>query len=207
MIVAMTLRVVFGVMTLCVGMAGPAGKTATLRGRVTTLRGEPIAGATIAAREPGGSAAVRSIQTSADGAYELDGLRAGRWRLQATALGVERESSEVELGPGEGAVWDVGLRVGQLTEVPPIEVSGVVRDLSGNEIPDASVVAMAVLNRRLAYSARTRCNGTFSIAVEDVGQYVVIAYGSRHAAGVATLMVAGRPVRAVEITVPPLVLD
>jgi TonB family protein len=73
---------------------------AAIGGRVLKASGErPIAGATVVVRDAAG--AEREARTDADGAWRIDGLAAGTYRITVASPGMTSHDSSAELGPGD----------------------------------------------------------------------------------------------------------
>jgi virginiamycin B lyase len=86
-----------------------AGSSRTkLRGRVTTIAGQPIAGALVTAREAGRSMAV-SVLTDKEGRYEIPRLTPANYGLQAHHLGFRADRKESVRVGAAGAAADFRL--------------------------------------------------------------------------------------------------
>lgn len=114
-----------------------AGKTAS--GRVVDEQGKPIAGAAVSLTSEEQSAAQESYQavTDAAGAFHLDHLAAGRFRLQAARSGFAPASVpgiEIPDEPGEVSLEEIRMEAGAVIE-------GRVTDPRGAPVSQALVFA------------------------------------------------------------------
>lgn len=106
-----------------------------IRGRVVSVGGEPIAGATIhALRNPDDPFASSQAESGEDGTFTLGGLDARRYHLRASKFGWLPESLK---WPVVAPAARIGFR---LTETGVIE--GRVVDADGDGQPNATVVAL-----------------------------------------------------------------
>jgi hypothetical protein len=126
--------------------------------------------------------------------------------MQIDARGFARETRMIEVEPGQDQVMDIGLRVLRLIDMPPLMVTGIIRDSSGTALGDATVTATAVFNSRFTHSTRTLKDGTFKLSVTEGGQYVIVAHDPTHAAAAATLVVKP-PLQTIDLRLQRLVLD
>ena len=79
-----------------------AQETGSIAGRVVSPRGEGVAGATVTATPAAGGRA-RQAASGADGAFRLDGVRPGAWRLRAGRIGFASGVGEVVVAAGAEA--------------------------------------------------------------------------------------------------------
>lgn len=94
--------------------------TATLKGTVTDQNGAAVVGATVTAisQERG---LKKSVNTGADGSYQITLLQPGAYEVQVEAQGFGKAvAKDVQLTVGQSLVYDVGLRVGTLTSIVDI---------------------------------------------------------------------------------------
>lgn len=130
--------------------AAPAdAQTATVRGRVTTEREAPVAGAQVRVQAAGGLD--RSTVADAAGRYTVSGLPAGDVRLTASAMGHGTVTRSVSLQPGATAEADFALPVSALrlegvevvslrTSVPVSAVPGAVTVVSRERVEEQAAV-------------------------------------------------------------------
>ncbi|MBA2543820.1 MAG: carboxypeptidase regulatory-like domain-containing protein, partial [Deltaproteobacteria bacterium] len=157
------------------GLVWDVDTGATLRGRVTTTSGEPIRDATVsAAREAkardkfsggGGS-------TTADGRYEITGLRGGSYKLTASIERdiVARETIALELADGAVVERDV-----VLTPEAVGAIAGTVTDADGRPVAEVEVEASGIGVRGSPRGERSGPAGTFSIPAVRPGEYRLTA--------------------------------
>lgn len=92
-----------------VASAGARQLTGSISGVITDTTGRALPGATITvASEPG---AVRTAVTDPNGRYEVDGLRPGRHRIEATMNGFDTKIGSVSVSSRGEAVWSGALLV------------------------------------------------------------------------------------------------
>lgn len=166
--------------------AGPGGGTSRLRGRVTDLLGHPIRDAAVAVSAAGASTQLET-RTREDGSYVLEGLPTGQVTVSVSSPGFVQESSTVLLRPAEVSRLEVGLEVITITDWPPIDVSGEVRDHKGKPLPEAGVTLVCVFNRRIVLSGTTGQDGRYHITAKYPGQYIIYASRPEFSASASTL--------------------
>lgn len=150
---------------------------ATIRGRVVDKRGGPIADAEVMARSVGGAPRARQgwggAETKDDGAYEMPGLRPGKYVLEV--------QSDKGLSPSEG--WPVELAAGaQLDKDLVLDDSGAIAgnvvDSQGSAVGGITVRGQALANRawsRFTSMNKTQPDGSFEIDNVRPGEYRVVA--------------------------------
>ncbi|MET0621607.1 MAG: carboxypeptidase-like regulatory domain-containing protein [Pyrinomonadaceae bacterium] len=172
---------------LCITVgAGPGGGPSRLRGQVTDLLGHPITGAEIEVVAAGVSQRFKT-SSRVDGSYDFADLPTGQVTTTIYSPGFVRESLTVLLRPGETARLEMGLEVIALTDWPPIDVSGEVKDREGKPLPEASVTLVCVFNRRIAFSGMTNGDGRYRLTAESPGQYIAYASKPEFSASASTL--------------------
>ncbi len=151
---------------------------ATIKGKVLTKRGEPVADANINARSTGGGLRDQMKwamdNSKLDGTYELDGLRTGTYLLQLdTTKGV---------APRDG--WKVDAPTGKTVEKDLVvddggRIEGTVVDDKGKPVADVKVDAMSVDNDwgNWNWDARPHTDATGKFVIDAVrpGDYRVVA--------------------------------
>ncbi len=90
------------------------GDAGTLAGRVTDPAGSPVAEAAVRLLRPDGGAPVRSASTDAAGAFRMEGVPAGRWRVRAERIGFAPAEREVRVSRGAEARVELRLATGAL---------------------------------------------------------------------------------------------
>ena len=151
---------------------------ATIRGKLVTKSGDAVADAPIWAVSTGGAARAKtgwaSDRSAQDGAYELDGIRAGAYKLQV--------STERGLPPAEGYKVDVaeGAKVDKdLVLDDGGKISGTVVDETGKprRRRRRSSRARSPRERLVLNFSRSKSDAAGNFTVEGVrpGDYRVIA--------------------------------
>ncbi len=144
--------------------------TATVRGTVTDVDGEPISSVSVDLREPGGfedtagfpDEYVARTQPAADGSYEL-AVEAGEYVLGAGSVEYALSVTNVSLSPGETLTRNLTL------ERADGGITGTVTDQAGTPIANATV---GTLNGTA--STTTGADGTFDLTLA-AGEYTVVA--------------------------------
>jgi protocatechuate 3,4-dioxygenase beta subunit len=136
---------------------------ASLSGRVTDLRGEPIQGASLSSFQAGAIA-----ETDADGRYRIEGIATGKVNVYVSHMEFEGGFHEAEIAAGENTL-DVQLAPSHLNRVT-YEVSGRVIDPQGG-----AVLWTTTRSDRLprtvdgVYSAQGLSPGTWTVTAERTG--------------------------------------
>jgi hypothetical protein len=146
-----------------------------IRGRVRARDGRALPGATITARsEASGGGPSVEANAGAKGAFALDGLEAGWYRVTSTAPDYARVMVRAAAG---GAPLDIVLEAAGA-------ISGRVVDTQGRQVSDASVGAKArdaKLDARPQEGATDPVDGSFKIDGLAGGAYDLEARASGHA--------------------------
>lgn len=135
----------------------PAPVLGTVAGRVVDSAGAPVAGATVRAAE-------RETTTDQDGRFELTGVPVGTVELEITADGHRTTTVQAVVGTDSPVAVDVHLE----RELPPGQIRGLVRSLSGKPIARARVTV-----KPLGKTLRTGDDGSFRVDVAP-GNYTVV---------------------------------
>jgi vitamin B12 transporter len=115
------LLVVLCLITLAAPAALAAGR-GVVSGKVTDAAGDAVAGATV--RVVSRSGVGRAAATDRDGAYSIDGLVAGAYLVEVSALGFRTETREVRLADASQHAVDVELDVAAVSEEVTITAAG-----------------------------------------------------------------------------------
>ena len=102
---------------------GQAGySTGTVRGTVSDAQGALVPKATVTVRNPA-TGTTRTVQTTAEGSYQISALNPGTYSVQVEAPGFDKlVATEVEVTVGETVSYDAHLKVGTSSET--VEVTG-----------------------------------------------------------------------------------
>ncbi len=174
---------------------------AVLEGRVLTPDGIAVSGARVTAtrrREvqvPG-----QEALTDGDGRFVLDQLAPGPVTVRAEKEGFTSAEVEAEAG---GAASGVELVLGR-----GVEVSGFLADAAGEPLPAREVaLSLSAIRFAMAGEARatSRTDGSFTISGVADGSYriTVMDRGRPWYVRPEPVVVAGSPVRGVEVRLPP----
>jgi Carboxypeptidase regulatory-like domain len=165
----------------CVSAGGQRkAEEVTVHGRVTDLFGYSLEGVNVRFyartwfKPPTEVKFVKSTTTDAQGNYTADGLPYGYYGVSAELRGFRYAEVTTFFGRGDNLL-DIGLEVGALTDVPPIEISGTVRTSGNQVLQDATVVLMSAFNSAILYRARTDRNGKYKFVVYTPSQYLIYA--------------------------------
>lgn len=175
-------------------------KGETLEGRVLTGRGDPVAGAEVAAtrQEPSmigagyGSSFLQTL-TDGDGLYRLEGLESGSYDIAATSPEQETVSSVLEVRPGANRL--------DLTLPGGVEVDGLVVDPAGSPVPGATVSLRTFPEGRILHT-ESRADGAFRLRAVADGDYRLAGQADGFALTVqenAVVHVAGQAVHGLEL--------
>ena len=163
--------------------------SASVSGHVTDFFGQPLSEAKVelstASRKP-----ELSALTDQHGSYEFKGLPAGEYTVVVTLRGFKREMSRVQLLESESKWHGVGLEVGWITDVPLMEVAGVVRR-GRQPLSNATVVLTNAFNERESHRAITDKKGRYRIRVGAPGQYLLQASKPGLTVSVESVVVTG----------------
>jgi len=158
------------------GLVWEVDAGATVRGRVLSKRGTPIADAEVSARSVGGDARAKTgwggDRSAADGAYALEGLRPGTYKIDV--------ESDDGIGPQEGFKLDVA--AGATVERDLVlddtgTITGRVVDSEGTPVSGIGVHARPLAGGSWRWGGNnvTDETGAFAIVGLRPGDYRVIA--------------------------------
>jgi len=142
----------------------PAPALGTVAGRVVDTDGAPIAGATVRAGE-------RETTTDDDGRFELTGVPIGTVQLEIIADGHRTVTTRAQVGADSPVAVAVRLE----RALPPGQIRGLVRSLSGKPIAGARVTV-----KPLGRTLRTGDDGSFRVDVAP-GNYTLVVEARHYA--------------------------
>ena len=184
------LRILCIALTSCLAMNTLAQQTpssASLHGIVTDFFGLPLPEATVELFLEGSKSSFKSV-TDQNGNYRIANLPAGSYNVVASLRGFKRETSHIDLQEKESRLLNVGLEVGRLSDVPLMEVTGVVQQNS-KALSDAVVILTNAFNQRESYTAITDGRGRYKIRVNNAGQYLIHASKPGLTVGVTSVII------------------
>ena len=160
-----------------VGLVWEVEVGATIKGKVLTKRGEPIADAEVNARTTGGG--LRDQQrwfnetSKVDGTYELEGLRAGTYLVepQTSKAVAPRDGFKIDAPAGKVVEKDLVLDDGG-------KIEGVVVDEQGKPVEDVKVDARSIENDwnwSWDSGGKSDAAGKFTLNALRAGEYRVTA--------------------------------
>ena len=172
--IKISICVFVAVISLTSIVLGQGSSRAAVQGRVSNLFGSPLSDVSIEILNEDQSS--RS-QTRSDpkGDYKFDGLPAGKYTILARLQGFRQEKILFTFTQGAQELIDIGLEVGQLTDLPKIKVSGSVKNKSGVPIQAATITLVNAFNQRLNLQVRSDAKGQYEVNVDNLGQYIIYA--------------------------------
>lgn len=183
----------WGVMLL-VGWLGvaqsPTIDTSRVIGRITDQYGCPLEGAAVQARTLTGEVLAHD-KTTQTGDFVLERLPKGAMEITAELNGFVRRQGSLTLKDRE-TVWDTSLPLGQLSPMPSHRVFGVVTTGSA-PVADVTISLVTVFGARLVHQTRTDPRGRYSMALDDGGQYLLMASKGGFEGGSQQLRISGGP--------------
>jgi ferric enterobactin receptor len=177
-------------LALCLLPAGalsaqaPGSGTGTIAGFVHSGEGAPLPDASVTLRRSADSVRVAGTSTSASGAFRIEGMAAGSYRLEVSHLGYRTDVRSVVVAPGERS--DVGV-----IRLEPGAIA-----LAGVEVR-AERSSVAILPDRSVYFTRdmpAATGGTATDVLRSVPELEVSPEGTVTARGAAPVIhINGRP--------------
>lgn len=194
----MTLRLLITILLLGVAPAGicvAQEESASVRGRVTTLSGRPIEQAQVSFFQleglHGNSRSEKLIQqtlTDQNGEYSVTDLPFGQYRVEAIVRGYGRtEVWRFFLPRSARRVLDIGVPMGMLDHISPMEIRGTVLSSKKEAVKDATVTLTSLYNSTEFQQVRTDENGKYSLLLMQEGDYVLHASKPGYAARMTTI--------------------
>jgi Carboxypeptidase regulatory-like domain/PDZ domain len=160
-----------------VGLVWEVEVGSTIRGRVLTKQGEPIADADVNARSTGGGLRDKQQwaqdESKIDGSYALEGLRAGTYLMepQSQRAVAPRDGYTVDVPAGKVIEKDIVLDDGG-------KVEGIVVDGEGKPVEGVKVDARSIENDwgwSWDSGAKSDAGGKFTLNALRAGEYRVVA--------------------------------
>jgi hypothetical protein len=154
---------------------------ARIRGRVTTLFGQPLEGAHVSFFQlqgiQGSSPSEQLIQqtfTNTNGEYQVNGLPAGQYRVEVLLKGYgHTEVWRFYLWRGASRVLDVGIPMGMLDHISQMEIRGSVLRTKNEILKDATVTLTSVYNPSESQQVRSDDQGKYILLLMQEGDYLI----------------------------------
>lgn len=148
---------------------GSAVGGGSIAGAVVTQAGLPIEGVSVDVFCPSdASTAAESLETDVDGAFVIEDLDAGEYRLELSCEGFDDKTVYVLLNDGEDK--DLG-EIELVSESPVGYVMGTLEDIDGDPIAGVTVEVRASGSDTILAEGETDANGDFMIVGLEDGDY------------------------------------
>jgi protocatechuate 3,4-dioxygenase beta subunit len=156
---------------------------ASVRGRVTTLWGEPIETAEVAFFQLEGiqgnsptEKLIRRATTDKNGDYKIEGLPWGQYRVDVGLFGYgHTEVWRFYLWRGAKRILDIGIPMGMLDGISQMQVRGTVKDVAGRPVNDATVTMINPYDPSKSQQVRTDATGNYDLRSMQEGDYSLYA--------------------------------
>src|SRR5215831_800386 len=136
----------------CSGVALSQEITGGITGTVRDAQGAAVKGATVTVTNPATKEVVRTITTNDDGAYTAGDLHVGTYDVTVEATGFKKHiSNKVQVDVGKPRTLDIGLEVGNVSEVVTVEANPLAVELS---TPTVSTIINGDQARQLSLNNR-----------------------------------------------------
>jgi hypothetical protein len=137
---------------VCSGVALSQEITGGIVGSVKDQSGAAVKGATVTVTDPATKHVVRTVTTNDDGAYTARDLHAQTYDVAVEATGFKKHiASKVQVDVGKSVNLDIGLEVGNVSEVVTVEANPVAVELS---TPTVSTIINGDQARQLSLNNR-----------------------------------------------------
>ena len=147
--------------------------SASISGHVTDFFGQPLFEARVELSTDSTKPQLSAL-TDQHGSYGFTGLSTGEYTLVVSLSGFKKEISHVTVLESESKLLNVGLEVGWITDVPLMEVTGVIKR-GRQPLSNATVVLTNAFNERESHRAITDKEGRYRIRAGAPGQYLLQA--------------------------------
>lgn len=143
--------------------------------------------------------------TDDQGNYDVNGMLPGLYKVSVELRGFRRtEIASLKLQHKASHLLEVGLELGQLTDIPSMEIYGVVEQSSKTPIQNATVRVVNSFNPQIMRQTRTDKMGNYRLTLPAPGQYII--YASKPEFGVQATAILSEHSKAVDFTLIPLQL-
>jgi carboxypeptidase family protein len=165
---------------------GQLNQDAELRGQVSDLFGQPIAGVLVEASLEKSDRLFKE-KSDSKGWYRFSKLKSGRYTVAVSYQGFRREERTIILKDSESYMQNWGLEPGSLHDPYPTQVDGIVTLPTQRPQENITVSIVNMFNNRLSDITTTNAKGEYKLSVNNPGQYLVYATNSGYPATVATI--------------------
>lgn len=169
---------------------------ARVKGRITTFWGEPIEKAEVSFYELEGISGIsprekliRSVITDKEGNYNIEKLPWGQYRVDISASYGGNEVWRFYLARNANEVLDVGVPMGYLHLISEMSVSGIVRQVDGSPVANATVTLTNAYDARKIQQTRTDEKGKYKFNTIQVGDFILSSAKSGFYPSAATLRI------------------
>lgn len=170
-----------------------------ISGHVSDLFGKPIQEAVVRISNEHSDKVVE-LHTDSKGKYTAAHLQAGSYIIRVSSLGFYKEEVKLSLGAGEQKSANFGLVAGDLADIPPAEIVGLVNSSDGNVVQNANVTIVNPFNQKVRLESLTNNKGTFIVQVKHPGQYVIFVSAVSNMISISTIVVpASLPRQKIEL--------
>jgi hypothetical protein len=152
----------------------PQKHQATFEGFVVDAFGTPLVGARLEMHSADGSL-IGGATTDGEGRYLLREVPAARMELITRFRGFEERRLQVDVMAGDKIQLWVGLQVGRLSDIAPVELFGAVRRQDGRAIPGAAISVRPDFTGRDGVKTESDRTGRYRAALTSYGQYTLTA--------------------------------
>lgn len=195
-----------------VGSSAQNDETATVSGRITTLRGDPLADAIVQFYELEGIRGLsptetlrKAVTTDSSGAYVAKGIPWGQYRVnvEVPTFG-HTEVWRFYLWRNARRVLDIGVPIGITHGLSEITIEGTVSGENGKRLRDATVTIVNVYDSEETEQVRTDSNGSYKITRIQPGQYVLYAYYPGYGPTASTLDLGNGTKTSLDFSIKPV---
>jgi hypothetical protein len=152
----------------------PQKRLASIEGFVVDAFGTPLVAAPLEVHSADGSL-IRAATTDGEGRYVLREIPAGRMELSTRFRGFEERRLQVDVVAGDKIQIWVGLQVGRLSDIPPVELFGAVRRQDGRVIPGVVISVRPDFTGREGVKTESDRTGRYRVTLVSYGQYRLTA--------------------------------
>ncbi|MEQ1764209.1 MAG: carboxypeptidase-like regulatory domain-containing protein [Pyrinomonadaceae bacterium] len=191
LIVTISVALIFVISTVCLAQDKDF---ASVKGRVTTLRGDTLADVEVRFFQLEGIRGISpteklivATKTDENGQYRVDNLPSGQYRVHFSMSGFgHTEIWRFYLWRNASRTLDIGIPVGYTHGLIQSKVSGSVRSSDGRSVENATVTLINAFDPNETQQTRTDKNGKFELSTIQPGQYIVYASANGFAVSAST---------------------